>query len=181
MNRVKRRGSLKSSDLPHLSLTTTAEPVRSGRASSTYPVLVLPPYESIGDIKNAHPGMAIREPTDRHQNPIPGVLEVVKGKKKIARYRHHPRFGWLEEIKIIWTVESDYPSALSAGTISNIKQQGRLNISAAMRFGLGLVAYVLGNTAPHIRADLLDTVMAILEQGDNQYIQIENGQIVLRI
>lgn len=179
---------MKSRDFAAMKLTTTPEPVRSGRNPAFYPILVLRPerYAGIGEVLRQYPaGSQVREPLDRHKHPIPGIYDIMPdaGRKRLARYRWHDAFGWLEEISPVWTVNGDYPTVLAVSQISDLEDQGVLNIATVMRFGAQLAAMLLGNADSAVRADILDVLAKITMRSQDvaDRVEIFDDQIVLTL
>jgi hypothetical protein len=176
---------MKTKAIADMCLVTTISPVSSGRKSEFYPVLVVRPdrYDSIESVLSKYPGCVIREPLGRHLHPISDVLEVVSASnKKLARYRYIEEYGWLEEVSPNWTVNGDYATSLAASFVSRLPNQGLLNVATAMRFGVLLVAYLLGEDQEHVRHLLVSIVGEILTRNyRDDCIRIEGGRIILSI
>lgn len=176
---------MRTKDIAKLRLATTPNPISSGRKSDFYPVLVLvdDPPQAVTVVLEQYPGCTVREPLDRHLHPIEDVFEIMSpNQRKVARYRYIEKAGWLEEISPNWTVNGDYPSSLAASYVSNLPDQGQMNVATAMRFGILLVAYLLGADQEHIRHFLVKIVGELLTRPvRTDAIRIEGGQIVLII
>ncbi len=176
---------MKTKDITKLRLHTTPDPISSGRKSGFYPVLVLEddPPQAVAEVLSQYNGCTIREPLDRYLHPIPDVFEIISPRqKRVARYRYLANLGWLEEISPNWTVNGDFPSSLAASYVSNLPLQGQMNVATAMRFGILLVAYLLGCNHEHIKYMLVKIVGELLTRPIRiGTIKIERGRIHILI
>lgn len=161
----------KSKNFANINLTTTPQPIRSGRNSAYFPALILLPDNpmEINQVLPRYPdGAYLKQISDRHQVRSNLYDILSKDDRKLARYRKHPQHGWLEELSTTWTVNGDHPTILASGTIANSEDQGSLNITTAMRFGTQLIALLMGNSDPAIRNEVLHVLAKIvLRTGDN--------------
>lgn len=179
---------MKSRDFASLSLTTTPHPVRSGRNPAFYPILVMAGdrIDSMANIvKNYPKGSFIREPLDRHKHPITGIYDVMpaQGTRRLARFRWHEDFGWLEELSPVWTVNGDYATVLAVAQIAELEDQGVMNIATVMRFGAQLAAMLMGNADSSIRADVLTLLHKITLRSPSiaSRVEVEDGIIKLTL
>lgn len=160
--------------LTDMNLTTTSTPVRSGRNPAYYPILVLLvdgcQIDDINQVLKLYPaGAYLKEVGDRHR-VLDDIYDIEKPviwhgqriRRKLARYRYHPDHGWLEEITQTWTVNADYPTALASGMITDFEDQGAINMTAAMRFGIQIVSLLLGNNDSAVRGEILDLLAKIM-------------------
>lgn len=141
---------MKLKDLMNREVITTQEPVRSGRNVCFWPVLLIPhadePNDTIYRVADRYEKSCVDWPKDNTGKPMAGVCDILdENDKRIARFRHHPDHGWLEEVQTTWTVSSDYPSVKAA---LYLLTQGKPNVSVAMRLGLILSALLTGLDDP---------------------------------
>lgn len=176
--------------LTDMKLTTTPTPIRAGRNPAYYPILVLPAdgcqIDDIQEVLDFYPigSYYLKRVSDRHQ--VLDVYDVWEaGADRIARYRYHPKHGWLEEITKTWTVNADYPTALASGTIIKADDQGIINLTAAMRFGVQVISLLLGNDDSAVRNEILDLLAKIMLRANRddfiQRIEIDNEKIKLSL
>ena len=176
---------MKTSDLLQVNLTTTSEPVKTGRLASYYPALLSPPgggYKTLADLQEAYPKHMLVEPEDRNGNPPGELYDVVnEDQEVVARYRWTLGGGWLQELKMQWSVSGDYVTALAVQDLEDFPHKARMNVSEAMRLGVALTAYLMDGEASHTyRARVLDLLNAIVEGGyADDYVKVTGDGVVI--
>lgn len=141
---------MKLKDLLKYEITTTQEPVRSGRNPAVWPVLIVPhpdlPNDTIYQVADRYSQSYVERPKDNTGKPMAGVYDIYQegDDKRVARYRWHPDHGWCIEVQTTWTVSSDYPSVKAALHLLTCETEAPINVSVAMRLGVGLAAILTG-------------------------------------
>lgn len=161
---------MKSEDIIQLQFTTTPEPVRSGRNGAFYPILLVRPeklftiYKVMKRYYSHEKEKFARHPHDNGGQPIESIYDIIAyPAQKIARYRWHEELGWLEEVTSTWSVTADYPTIEAIKCVSSLADQGAMNVAVAMRFGVQLVAILLGDDSVALKAEVLKSLMSLMD------------------